>query len=71
MTTDSESPSLRTARAHADLGLPVDRGARRRFLKRVVYRVGWVFLRHQVAFNHAVLDEVAALRAEQAATLAA
>ncbi len=71
MTTDSESPSLRTARAHADLGLPVERGARLRFLKRVVYRVGWVFLRHQVAFNHAVLDEVAALRAEQAATLAA
>ena len=71
LTTDFESPSLRTARAHADVGLPVERGARFRLLKRIVYRVSWVFLRHQVALNHALLDELAILREERAATLAA
>ncbi|MGC8463519.1 MAG: class I SAM-dependent methyltransferase [Acidimicrobiales bacterium] len=71
MTSESDSPFLRTAREHADVGLPVERVARFRLLKRILYRVSWVFLRHQVAFNHAVLGEVAALRTERAATLAA
>lgn len=67
MSTDPTSPSLSAAREHADLGLPITRPARLRFLKRIVYRVAWVFLHHQVALNHSLIDELAALRAELAA----
>jgi len=67
LSADPESSSLGAAREHADLGLPVERAARLRLLKRIVYRVAWVFLHHQVALNHSLIDELAALRAEQIA----
>ncbi len=70
MTTDSDSPSLRRARELADVGLPVGPAVRFRFLKRIVFRVNWTFLRHQVALNHMVVDELADLRAERAAVAA-
>jgi len=36
--------------------MPVDASERFRLAKRVVYRVGWLFLHHQVAFNHAMME---------------
>lgn len=53
-----QSSSAQAARARANLGLPLDRRTRFRFVKRVVYRVSWLFLNHQVAFNHHVLDAI-------------
>jgi hypothetical protein len=47
---------LAQAEAHADLGLPVGTSERFRLAKRVVARVSWPFLRHQIAFNHAVIQ---------------
>ena len=41
---------------HANLGLPVGPSERFRLAKRVVYRASWPFLRHQVAFNQAVIE---------------
>ncbi|HEY1651006.1 MAG TPA: hypothetical protein VGG09_03910 [Acidimicrobiales bacterium] len=47
---------LAQAQTHADLGLPMAASEHFRFAKRVVSRICWPFLRHQVAFNHAVLQ---------------
>jgi hypothetical protein len=52
---DQFSLYLAQAQEHADLGLPVGASERFRFAKRVVYRVSWLFLHHQVAFNHAII----------------
>ena len=58
MIPSLEPASLQAARAQADLGLPLDRPTRLRWAKRVIYRVSWLFLSHQVAFNHHVIDTV-------------
>ncbi len=44
--------------AHADLGLPVPYGTPHRLVKRIVARVLWPFLRHQVEFNRDLLAGV-------------
>lgn len=49
-------PYLAEMQANADLGLPVDASGRFRLVKRVVAKLCWPFLRHQIAFNHAVLQ---------------
>ena len=40
---------------HANLGLPVGPSERFRLAKRFLYRAGWPLLRHQIAFNQAVI----------------
>jgi hypothetical protein len=50
------APHLEAASKHADLGLPVPAGTRFRLLKRVLGRAMWVFGRHQVTYNHAMID---------------
>jgi hypothetical protein len=47
---------LAQADRHADLGLPVGSSERFRLAKRVVAKVGWPFLRRQIAFNHALMQ---------------
>ena len=47
--------SLAQAERHADLGLPLGSSERYRLAKRVVAKVGWPFLRRQIAFNHALI----------------
>ncbi len=49
---------LNEALAHAELGLPVPKGARFRGLKRLVARLNWPFLHRQLAFNNAVVAEL-------------
>lgn len=44
--------------AHAGLGLPVPYGTPHRLVKRIVARVLWPFLRHQVEFNRDLLAGV-------------
>jgi hypothetical protein len=57
-TSDARGPGskhLDVAAANADLGLP----ARRRNLpKRMLGRAMWIFGRHQVKYNHAMLEAV-------------
>jgi uncharacterized coiled-coil protein SlyX len=55
VTTPPQRRALEAARFHANLGLPVAPGVRFRLAKRVLYKLSWVFLQHQVAFNHAVV----------------
>ena len=53
---------LERALAHADLGLPVPRGTRFRFVKRVIARVARLFTSHQVEVNRALAESVLGLR---------
>ncbi len=46
------------AQTHVSLGLPVGPSERFRLPKRLVSRVCWVFLRHQVAFNRATIEAI-------------
>ncbi len=46
-----------------DLGLGADAGARVGFARRLLARVAWPVLRHQVAYNHVLADQVAQVRA--------
>jgi hypothetical protein len=55
-TSDEFDVILARAKQHANLGLPVGRAQRLRFAKRLVYRVSWVFLRHEVAFNQSIIE---------------
>jgi hypothetical protein len=52
------SKHLDVAAAHSDLGLPVPRGTRFRFVKRALGRIMWVFGRDQSLYNHAMLEAV-------------
>lgn len=54
-----QTPAFQLARERANLGLPLDHATRLRFVKRVIYRVSWLFLKHQVTFNQSVLDALA------------
>lgn len=54
---------LSLAREHANLGLPVAPSERFRLVKRLVARVGWRFLRHQIAFNEATIEAIRELSA--------
>jgi uncharacterized coiled-coil protein SlyX len=56
VNTSPDLPALGAARERANLGLPLSETTRFRFLKRVLYKISWTFLRHQVAFNLNVLD---------------
>ncbi len=56
MSSDSIAPQLTRASDHANLGLPLDRKTRLRFVKRVIYKLSWVFLHHQVEVNHALVE---------------
>jgi len=56
------TPSWSVAEEHADVGLPVASG-RFRSARRVLGRLLWPFLRHQVQFNRALLAELDAVRA--------
>lgn len=47
---------LTKAETHADLGLPVGASERFRLVKRLLAKVSWPFLRHQIAFNHALIQ---------------
>ncbi len=55
------------ALVHANVGLPVPKGARFRFLKRVIARLSWLYMHHQVAFNQAVIVALSDLSAMQTA----
>jgi SAM-dependent methyltransferase len=50
--------SFHEADVNADLGLPIPRGTRFRFLKRLLARLFWLTNHRQVAFNHQVLELV-------------
>lgn len=72
------SQSLDNARAHADVGLPIPPGTRFRFAKRLVARLSWLYLHHQVSYNNSVVaeldslgDEIDALRSGTVAETAA
>jgi hypothetical protein len=58
---DWGSPAAQAAFAEADLGLPLDSGTRLRLLKRAVVRVSWLYLRHQIDFNHHILNALSDL----------
>jgi hypothetical protein len=47
---------LAHAERNADLGLPVGSSERFRLAKRVVAKISWPFLRHQIAFNHGLVQ---------------
>ena len=66
MSTDADRPSLTVARERADLGLPIGRPTRFRFFKRIVLRISWLFLNHQIAVNHGLIDAVAGLEQQLA-----
>ena len=66
-SNDALAAHLAQAQRHADLGLPVGASVRLRFAKRLVYRVSWLFLSHQVAFNHAMIEANRELTARVAA----
>lgn len=51
------------------MGLPFPGWTPSRLVKRLVARLSWPFLHHQVAFNHAVLAELASLDADLRATV--
>jgi hypothetical protein len=55
---DAVLPLLQQAQQHASLGLPVAPSERFRLAKRLVSRVCWPFLRHQVAFNEAAVATI-------------
>ena len=57
MTVSDCSPR-EAAAYHAELGLPVPRGTRLRFFKRILARLGRLVIHRQVAFNHAVVSLV-------------
>ncbi len=48
--------TLNEAGSHAQLGLPVPKGAPQRSLKRLIAKLSWFFLHHQVSYNTEVLD---------------
>jgi len=56
MSDAPDTTALDRARARADLGMPLNRATRFRFVKRVVYRISWLFLNHQVAVNHGLVE---------------
>jgi hypothetical protein len=67
-TTELESATktefeaaLDQAERHADLGLPVGSSERFRLAKRIVVKIGWPYLRRQIAFNHAIMQSNLAL----------
>ncbi len=73
---DDETPLIAPASSpreaaalHADLGLPIPRGTRLRLFKRLLARLGRLFIHRQVAFNHAVVEALAARDAAVAASL--
>ncbi len=55
MNQEGYSRVLEEAETHARLGLPIPKGVRHRLLKRVIAKLCWFFLHHQVAFNKEVL----------------
>jgi hypothetical protein len=56
-TTSGELDAhLPQAEEHVNLGLPVGASERFRLVKRLVYRVSWPILRHQIAFNQAIMQ---------------
>lgn len=59
-----QSPAARAAREEANLGLPLGPSVRLRLAKRGLYRISWVFLKHQVAYNNHVLDALSEAIAE-------
>jgi len=62
-SNESAADPVGVARQHADLGLPVPRRTRLRFLKRVLARLGRLFIHHQVAYNNAMIASLDQLRA--------
>ena len=52
---------LEEAREGADLGLPLGRPTTFRFIKRLLVRISWFFLSHQITVNHGLVDTIAAL----------
>jgi hypothetical protein len=59
---DASSRSLAAAVDNVELGLPIPKGTRRRFLKRLVERLSRPLLHRQIAFNRAVVAELARLQ---------
>jgi O-antigen chain-terminating methyltransferase len=55
------SGPLDAAIENAEVGLPIPRGTRRRFLKRLVERLNRPFMYRQISFNRAVVAELARL----------
>ncbi|MGA2529228.1 MAG: class I SAM-dependent methyltransferase [Acidimicrobiales bacterium] len=53
--------NLSEAEAHAQLGLPIPKGTPNRLLKRLVAKLSWFFLHHQVAYN---VDVIKALNSD-------
>lgn len=58
---------LQRAEREAQLGLPIPRGVKHRFLKRAVLKLTWFLTRHQTEHNLAMVAAVADLEARVAA----
>lgn len=65
MSDPPEPDALRIARDRATLGLPVPVDAKLRLAKRVVYKISWIFLRHQVEFNQRTVETLADVALDQ------
>lgn len=59
MSTVPDQPPLLRAREEADLGLPLGRRTRFRMFKRMVLRISWLFLNHQITVNNTLVDAAA------------
>lgn len=60
---EAGSSLLHAAIENAEIGLPIPKGSRRRFLKRVVERMNRPFMSRQIEFNRAAVAELARLGA--------
>lgn len=60
----SRKPPLERARTAARLGLPPHPKARFRLLRRIIVRLNWFTIRHQMDYNLAVLRAIEELRAD-------
>jgi SAM-dependent methyltransferase len=66
MNPEAYSRALDEAETHARLGLPIPKAMRHRLVKRVITKLSWFFLHHQVAFNAEVLAALKATVLSQA-----
>lgn len=62
--TPLRESASRPARADSEIGLPLRKGEPRRLAGRVAARLSWPFLRRQIEFNKAVLDDLDWLEGE-------
>jgi len=61
MSAQPDKSPLEEARECAELGLPLGRPTRFRFIKRMLVRLNWFSLSRQITVNHGLVDTLAAL----------